>query len=151
MRFFLSSRQAKCRVWVLEYLGGNTQLLLKKMQLSLVSREMQRSGSGSIYVEGAKEYVLDSGVARTWVMPGPSSWSLPVERRIVAISPREARKIFSHSFFSYQDGLLWHLHALYWCTRIYVVFASHAPNYMHALTATDQGLRTRRPRVRGRA
>ena len=35
------------------------ELLLKKMQLSLVSREMQRSGSGSVYVEGAKEYVLD--------------------------------------------------------------------------------------------
>ena len=37
---------------------------------------------------------MASGVARTWVMPGPSSWSLPVERRVVAISPREARKNF---------------------------------------------------------
>ena len=54
-----------------------------------------------------------SGVARTWVMPGPSSWSLPVERRAAEISPREARKIFSPSFFSYQDGLSWHLRALY--------------------------------------
>ena len=65
-------------------------------------------------------------------MPGPSSWSLPVERRAAAISPREARKIFSPSFFSYQDGLFRHLRALYsGCTKIYVVFASHAPNYMH--------------------
>jgi len=35
-----------------------------------------------------------SGVARTWVMPGPSSWSLPVERRAAGISLREARKNF---------------------------------------------------------
>ena len=52
-----------------------------------------------------------SGVARTWVMPGPSSWSLPVERRAAVITPREARKIFSSSFFSYQDGLSRHLRA----------------------------------------
>jgi len=37
---------------------------------------------------------VSSGVARTWVTPGPSSWSLPVERCAVVISPREARKIF---------------------------------------------------------
>ena len=35
------------------------ELLLKKMLLSLVSRAMQRSGSGSICVEGAKVHVLD--------------------------------------------------------------------------------------------
>ena len=35
------------------------ELLLKKMLLSLVSRAMQRNGSGSICVEGAKVHVLD--------------------------------------------------------------------------------------------
>ena len=30
---------------------------------------------------------------------------------IVLISPREVWKIFSPSFFSYQDGLVWHLRA----------------------------------------
>jgi len=40
----------------------------------------------------------NSGVARTWVMPGLSSWSLPVERLAVVISPREARKIFRLHF-----------------------------------------------------
>jgi len=42
----------------------------------------------------ASQVAESSGVARTWVMPGPSSWSLPVERCLVAISPREARKNF---------------------------------------------------------
>ena len=74
-------------------------------------------------------------------MPGPSSWSLPVERRAVVIS----RKNFFAFIFQLSGWLSWHLRALYWCTRIYEVFASHAPNYMCALTATDQGLRTRLP------
>jgi len=74
-------------------------------------REMEKK---SAYVQKIAYYALvPSGVARTWVMPGPSSRSLPVERRALAMSPREARKFFSPSFFSYQDGLSWHLRALY--------------------------------------
>ena len=43
-------------------------------------------------------------------------YSLPkvaAQRRVVLISPREARKIFSPLFFSYQGGLSWHLRALH--------------------------------------
>ena len=32
-------------------------------------------------------------------------------------SAQSAEKNFSPSFFNYQDGLSWHLRALYWCTR----------------------------------
>ena len=113
---------------------------------------------------------LTCGVARTWVMPGPSSWSLPVDQ--------EARS-GDQSAHRYYTRCVWYLwsarsaenffrlhssvnrmgsrdrgtfvHALYWCTRIYVVFASHAPNYMHVLTACTHRLRTRLPRIRGRA
>jgi len=88
-------------------------------------------------------------------MPGPSSWSLPVERRVEAISPRKARKNFFAFIFQLSGCALVapSCFVLVYEDLIYVVFASRAPNYMHmhTLTVTDQGLRTRLPRVRGRA
>ena len=81
-------------------------------------RGKQRRGRGSLAYNTAPNshahiILTCSGVARTWVMPGPSTWSLPVKRRAAAISPRKARKIFSPLFFGYQDGLSWYLRALY--------------------------------------
>jgi len=69
-------------------------------------------------------------------MPGPSSWSLPVERRAAAISPREARKSFFAFIFQLSGWALVAPSCFVLMYGIYVVFASHAPNYMHALTAT---------------
>ena len=46
------------------------------------------------FLQTSLNRLYSSGVARAWVMPGPSSWSLPVERCAVVISPREAQKIF---------------------------------------------------------
>ena len=39
-----------------------------------------------------------SGVARTWVTPGPSSWSLPVERRAARSARAKRGKIFRLHF-----------------------------------------------------
>jgi len=66
-----------------------------------------------------------SGVARTWVMPGPSSWSLPVRGKFFAF-------IFQLSGWALVAPSCFVL--MY--ARIYIVFALHAPNHMHALTAT---------------
>ena len=70
-------------------------------------RGKQRRGRGSLAYNTAPNshahiILTCSGVARTWVMPGPSTWSLPVKRQI-----------FSPLFFGYQDGLSWYLRALY--------------------------------------
>ena len=87
--------------------------------------------------------VYSSGVARTRVMLGPSSWSLPVERRAAAISPREARKIYFAFIFQLSG---WALMApscfvlMYedlcsirlTCTILYACTHRH----VHALTAT---------------
>ena len=80
--------------------------------------------------------VHTSGVARTWVMPGPSSFSLPVERRATAISLREARKIFAFIFQLSGWALVAPSCFVLMYVRIYIVFTLHAPNHMHALTAT---------------
>ena len=42
--------------------------------------------------QGKLPSVMISGVARTWVMPGHSTWSLPVERCTAVISLHKARK-----------------------------------------------------------
>ena len=39
-----------------------------------------------------------------------------LQRRVVLLSPREVRKKFSPLFFTYQDGLSWHIRAF--CTAV---------------------------------
>ena len=80
-------------------------------------------------------------------MPGPSSVSLPVERRAMAISLREARKIFAFIFQLSGWALVAPSCFVLMYVRIYIVFTLHAPNHMHALTATCMHCRMLQPRL----
>jgi len=83
----------------------------RQQQIRRKRRRRSKSRSRRLQVEEAEEDKADA--AEDVRSRGGRLQKGAAYRCVVVISPREARIKFSPSFFSYQDGLSWHLHALY--------------------------------------
>ena len=139
-------------LWLISYLKRNQSLLCRR---ALCRNPIIASGNIPDYkinpvLSGHKsdvEWIVStSGVARTWVMQGlvvgHSHWRGAQRQSVRA----KCGKFFRLHFLVIRMGSRG---TFVLCTDVRgsmnYLFASHAPNYMHALTATDQGLRTRLP------